>query len=112
MLREKLSIVRHFMHGTAWSVYHIVVVALSAGIALSLPTVARRFLILWSLVENNMIYLVAVEMTAAIVLIVTFNYLHRGLRDRTLGKMATCDGLSDFFALRVLRVKKRVSRFK
>jgi len=112
MLREKLSIVRHFMHGTAWSVYHIVVVALSAGIALSLPTVARSFLILWSLVENNMIYLVAVEMTAAIVLIVTFNYLHRSLRDRTLAKMATGAGLTAFSPWRELSAQKRVRKFK
>ena len=112
MLREKLSIVRHFMHGTAWSVYHIVVVALSAWIALSLPTVARSFHTLWSLVENNMIYLVAVEMTAAIVLIVTFNYLHRSLRDRTLAKMATGAGLTAFSPWRELSAQRRVRKFK
>src|SRR5256885_17165849 len=107
MLREKLSIVRHFMHGTAWSLYHIVVVALSAGIALSLPTVARSFLILWSLVENNMLYLVAVEMTAAIVLIVTFNYLYRSLRVRTLAKMGSVTGLTAFSPWRELSAQKR-----
>ncbi|MGH7182180.1 MAG: hypothetical protein ACREJN_09405, partial [Nitrospiraceae bacterium] len=37
VLRETLSSVRKFVHGTAWGLYHIVVVALSAGIALSLP---------------------------------------------------------------------------
>jgi hypothetical protein len=112
MLREKLSIVRQFMHGTAWSLYHLVVVALSAGIALSLPTVARSFLTLWSLVENNMLYLVAVEMTAAIVLIVTFNYLHRSLRDRTLAKMATGAGLTAFSPWRELSAQRRVRKFK
>jgi len=112
MLRDKLSIVRSFMHGTAWSLYHIVVVALSAGIALSLPTVARSFLTLWSLVENNKIYLVAVEMTAAIVLIVTFNYLQRSLRDRTLAKMATGAGLTAFSPWRELSAQRRIRKFK
>lgn len=112
MLREKLSIVRNFMHGTAWSLYHIVVVALSAGIALSLPTVARSFLTHWSRVENNMIYLVAVEMTAAIVLLVSFNYLHRSFRDRTLAKMATGAGLTAFSPWRELSAQRRIREFK
>ena len=112
MLREKPSIVRNFTHGIAWSLYHIVVVALSAGIALSLPTVARSFLTLWSLVENNMIYLVAVEMAAAIFLLVSFNYLHRSLRDRTLAKMATGAGLTAFFPWRELSAQRRIRKFK
>lgn len=112
MLREKLAMVRHFMHGTAWSLYHIVVVALSAGIALSLPAVARSFLTLWSRVENNMIYLVAVELTAAIVLLVSFNYLHRSLRDRTLAKMATGAGLTAFSPWRELSAQRRIREFK
>ena len=53
MLRDKLLIVRNFMHSTGGILYHILVVALSAGIALSLPTVARSFLIQWSRVEND-----------------------------------------------------------
>lgn len=112
MLREQLSIVRNFMHGTAWSLYHIVVVALSAGIALSLPAVARNFLTLWSRVENNMIYLVAVELTAAIVLLVSFNYLHRSLRDRTLAKMATGAGLTAFSSWRELSAQRKIREFK
>ena len=100
------------MHGTAWSLYHIVVVALSAGIALSLPTVARSFLTLWSRVENNMIYLVAVEMTAAIFLLVSFNYFYRSLRDRTLAKMATGAGLTAFSPWRELSAQRRIRKFK
>lgn len=100
------------MHGTAWSLYHIVVVALSAGIALSLPTVARSFLGHWSRVENDMIYLVAVEMTAAIFLIVFFNYLHRSLRDRTLAKMATGAGLTAFRPWRKLSAQRRIRELK
>ena len=112
MLREKQSIVRNFMRGTAWSLYHIVVVALSAGIALSLPTIARSFLTYWYRVENDKVYLVAVELTAAIILIVSFNYLHRSLRDRTLAKMATGAGLTAFSPWRKLRAQRRIRKLK
>ena len=112
MLREQLSMVRNFMRGTAWSLYHIVVVALSAGIALSLPTIARSFLTYWSRVENDKVYLLAVEMTAAIVLIVSFNYLHRSLRDRTLAKMATGAGLTAFSPWRKLSAQRRIRKLK
>ena len=112
MVRGKLSLVRTIMHGTAWSLYHIVVVALSAGIALSLPTVARSFLTYWSLVENDKIYLVAVEITAAIFLIVSINYLLRSLRDRALAKMATGAGLTAFFPWRELSAQKRIRKLK
>lgn len=112
MLREQLSMVRNFMRGTAWSLYHIVVVALSAGIALSLPTIARSFLTYWSRVENDTVYLVADEMTAAIFLIVSFNYLHRSLRDRTLAKMATGAGLTAFSPWRKLSAQRRIRKLK
>ena len=112
MLRVKPSSVRNFMHGTAWSLYHILVVALSGGIALSLPTVARSFLTHWSLVENEKIYLVAVEMTAAIFLIVSFNYLHRSLRDRALAKMATGAGLTAFSPWRKLSDQRKIKKLK
>jgi len=112
MLREQLSMVRNFMRGTAWSLYHIVVVALSAGIALSLPTIARSFLTYWSRVENDKVYLVAVELTAAIFLIVSFNYLHRSLRDRTLAKMATGAGLTAFSPWRKLSAQRRIRKLK
>ena len=104
--------VRNIMHGTAWSLYHVVVVALSAGIALSLPTIARSFLAHWSRVENNKIYLVGEEITAAIFLIVSFNYLYRSLRDRTLAKMATGAGLTAFFPWRELSAQRRIREFK
>lgn len=100
------------MDGTKSSLYHIVVVGLSAGIALTLPTVARSFLTHWSRMENDKIYLVALEITAAIVLIVSLNYLHNSLRDRTLAKMATGAGLTSFFPWRSLRAQDRIRELK
>ncbi len=112
MLKDKLSHVRDLLKGAAWSLYHIVVVALSAGIAFSLPAVARNFLAYWSRVENEKIYLLAVEITAAIVLIFCFTFIHRSLRDRTLAKMATGAGLVSFFPRRGRRAQSRIKTLK
>ena len=90
--KEILSHVRNVIAVTRLSLYHIVVVGLSAGIALTLPGVARSFLSHWSRMENDKMYLVALEITAAIVLIVSLNYVHNSLRDRTLAKVATGAG--------------------
>ncbi|MGQ0812165.1 MAG: hypothetical protein ACT4OO_13210 [Nitrospiraceae bacterium] len=112
MLKEALTQVRDLLHGAAGSLYHILVVALSAAIALSLPAGARHFLAFWSRVENEKIYLIAVEITAAIVLIVSFNYIHRSLRDRTLAKMATGAGLVSFFPRRGRRAQSGIKKLK
>jgi len=112
VLKEKMSPVQDLLNGAASSLYHIVVVALSAGIALSLPAVARNFLAYWSRVENEKIYLLAVEITAAILLILCFNFIHRSLRDRTLAKMATGAGLVSFFPRRGRRAQSRIKKLK
>jgi len=112
VLKEKLSHVQDLLNGAASSLYHIVVVALSAGIALSLPAVARNFLAYWSRVENEKIYLLAVEITAAIFLILCFSFIHRSLRDRTLAKMATGAGLVSFFPRRGRRAQSRIKKLK
>lgn len=112
MWKEKLSNVRDLLNGAASSLYHIVVIVLSAGIAFSLPAVARKFLAYWSRVQNEKFYLLTVEITAAIVLIVCFNYIHRSLRDRTLAKMATGAGLVAFFPRRGLRAQSRIKKLK
>lgn len=100
------------MNGAARTLYHIVVVALSAGIALSLPTTARRFLAFWSRVENEKLFLVAVEITTAVFLILCINYIHRSLQDRMLAKMATGAGLSFFFPWRGLNAQRKIRKLK
>jgi hypothetical protein len=112
VLSEILSSVRNFVHGTAWGLYHIVIVALSAGIAVSLPTVAKNFLSHWSRVENDTFSLVTGEIAAAILLIVSFNYIHRSLRDRTLARMATGAGLISFFPWRRRSAQRRIRESK
>jgi len=77
--------------------YHIFVVILSAGMALSLPVtikyIAQRMLMYWSVVENEELFLIATEIAAAIILIVFFNAIVRGWRIRKISRMAKDAGL-------------------
>ena len=80
--------------------YHIVVVCLSAGIALSLPAAAKAFLTYWARVEQEKAWLVALELGVAAFLIVTLTYFRRSRHDRTLAQMATEAGFVSFFPKR------------
>ncbi len=85
-------------------VYHLMVIALSAGIALSLPYtasfIARNMLVYWSLIENEKIFLISVEIAVAILLISVFQYAGRIWKDRRLSKMARGADLVLFFPAR------------
>jgi hypothetical protein len=76
--------------------YHIVVIVLSAAMALSLPYtitfIAQKSLIYWSYIENEKIFLVSVEISVAILLIIFLYYIRRGWRDRGLSQMARSAG--------------------
>ncbi len=100
MFQESCSIFRAFLRDAAGSVYQIVIVTLSAGIALLLPAGARQFLAFWARVEHDTLSLMAVEITAAIVLMLCFKYMHRGMNDRALAAAATGAGLVSFFPRR------------
>lgn len=104
--------VRVFLRDAAGSLYHIAIVALSAGIALLLPAGARQFLSLWSRVEHDKLSLIAVEMTAAVVLIVGLNYIRRSVRDRALAAVATGAGLVSYFPWRTPAAQERIKTLK
>ena len=112
MFQELWSTVRAFLRNTAGSLYHIVVVALSAGIALSLPAGAKQFLSFWSRVEHDLISLIAVEMTVAILLIVCLNYFHRSIQDRALAAVAAGAGLVSFFPRRTRGAQRHIKQLK
>ena len=112
MFHEFSSTVRTLLRDTAGSLYHIVVVALSAGIALLLPAGAKQFLSFWSRVEHDMLSLIAVEMTVAILLIVCLNYFHRSIRDRALATVATGAGLVSFFPRRTRGAQRHINQLK
>jgi len=77
--------------------YHIVVVVLSAAVALSLPFSARfmamKFLDYWALIENEKIFLVSIEVGAAVLLIVLFNFIVKNIKNRRLSRLAEEAGL-------------------
>jgi hypothetical protein len=112
LFQEIWSTVRAFFRDTAGSLYHIVVVALSAGIALLLPAGAKQFLSFWSRVEQDRLSLIAVEMTVAVLLIVCLNYFHRSIRDRALARVATGAGLVSFFPRRTRGAQRRIKQLK
>ena len=112
MFRELSSVVRALLRDTAGSIYHIAIVALSAGIALLLPAGARHFLSFWSRVEHDKFSLIAVEITAAIVLIVGFNYFRRSIRDRAQAAVAAGAGLVSFSPRRTREAQRRIKTLK
>ena len=101
--------------------YHILVIVLSAGIALSLPVaanfMAETFLTYWSIFQNEKLFLVSIELALAVFLIVFTNYVTRSLRDHRLANMARSAGLllvtpaRGFFARRRIRKLKEQQGF-
>ena len=77
--------------------YHIVVVLLSAAVALSLPFVAqfmaKKFLDYWALIENEKIFLVSIEVGTAVLLIILFNFIVKNMKSRKLSRLAAEAGL-------------------
>jgi len=112
LFQESWSAVRALLRGAAGSLYHIAIVTLSAGIALLLPAGAKQFLSFWSRVEHDKLSLIAVEMTAAIVLIVGLNYIRRSIRDQALATVATGAGLVSFFPRRTRGAQRRIKQLK
>jgi hypothetical protein len=86
-----------FLKDISHIVYHIAVVVMSAAVALSLPFtvrfIAKKFLDYWALIENEKIFLVSIEIASAVLLILLFNTLVKGLKSRKLLKMAEEAGL-------------------
>jgi len=78
--------------------YHFLIVAVSAALALSIPTaigfLVRGYLRSWALIENEKAFLVAVEIMIAAALILFIHDLSRGWHDRRLSKAARATGLS------------------
>jgi hypothetical protein len=112
LFHEIWSTARAFLRDSARSLYHIIVVALSAGIALLLPAGAKQFLSFWSRVEQDRLSLIAVEMAVAILLIVCLNYFHRSIRDRALASVAVGAGLVSFFPRRTRGAQRHIKQLK
>ena len=107
-----LSNIQTFLRDAAGSFYHIVVIVLSAGIALLLPSVAQHFLALWSRVQHDKVSVILVEMIVAILLIASINYIRRSRRDRILAAAAAGAGLVSFFPRPARRAQRHIEQVK
>lgn len=96
--------------------YHVLVVTLSAVIAMSLPMTVgalnRAFLAFWARIEHEKLFLVSIEIAVAILLILLFNLVHQTLKDRRYATMARGAGLAYFFPSSASMVRKRAWRLK
>ncbi|MEI8014188.1 MAG: hypothetical protein WCH20_05040 [Nitrospira sp.] len=92
--------------------FHAVVIGLSAGIAWSLPNIARQFLSFWSRIEQERILLLSIEVGVALLLIVISNYLWRAYTDRRQAVMARGAGLVSFFPLHDPGAGRRIRELK
>lgn len=106
----------HFLKNISHILYHILVVVLSAAVALSLPftvrLIAKKFLGYWALIENEKIFLVSIEIASAVLLILLFNSIMRNLRARKLSKLAKEAGLCGLGRANRLMDRARLRKLK
>jgi hypothetical protein len=96
--------------------YHLAVIVISAGIAISLPAmiryIARKVLVYWSLIENEELFLVAIEVAAAIILILFVNAVVKDWRLRKSAGLAQTAGLADICLEPSLLARRRLRKLK
>ena len=112
MFHEFCFVSRAFLRNAAGSLYHIVIVALSAGIALLLPAAARQFMSFWPRVEHDTWSVIAIEMAAAVLFIAVFAHLYRSRRDRILAETALGAGLVSYFPRPGIDARRRIETLK
>ncbi len=112
MYKGKLSQLQEFVAEVSALAFHAVVIGLSAGIAWSLPSIARQFLAFWSHIEHEKILLLTIEVGVALFLIVISNYLWRAFKNRSQAVMARGAGLVSFFPLHDPGAGRRIRELK
>ena len=112
----KKRIFEDFIKGSTRMLYHIALVGLSAALALSLPItanfIAKKFLIYWSLIGNDKIFLISVETVSAIFFILLSTFLRRSWKDRKLSNMAKAAGMVFVAPAQGFFVKRRIRKLK
>ncbi len=108
-IKELIKVPAHIL-------YHVAIIAISAGIALSLPYTAgflsRQFHASWELIGNEKIFLLAAEIVLAVLLILFFNYTGWVWRDRRLARIARAAGLVDASSSRGIFARRRNRKLK
>jgi hypothetical protein len=100
----------------AYISYHVIVVLLSAAMALSIPfalsAMAAGLLRAWAFIENEKILLIALEIVAAVILIFFFNHIRRGWDDRRITRMAKSAGLVRATMVKGMFAQRRMKKMK
>lgn len=108
-LKELLVVPSHILS-------HIAIISISAAIALSLPYtvgfIAQKFLVYWAFIGNEKIFMLIVEIVAAAVLIVVFNYIAWIWRERRKAAAARAAGLVSLFSSRGFFARRRNRKLK
>ena len=108
--------IRELLNDAGGVLYHVMVVTLSAGAALSLPHVAnfvaQTFAIHWSAIERDKVAVVGIEVALAVLFIACINYLRRTVRNRRLAEMATHAGLMYVFPSGGTLARKQIDKLK
>lgn len=96
--------------------YHVIVVLMSAALALSTPyalsAMAAGLLRAWALIENEKIFLIALEIVTAVILILLFNQIKRGWDDRRITRMAKSAGLVRATTVKGVFAQRRMKKLK
>jgi hypothetical protein len=104
------------MRNLSHLLFHIIVILLSAGIAMTLPVIlgfaAQRFLTLWAVVESERAFLVMLEVGVAVLLVLLAHHILRSWKDRKLAHMAKRAGLSFIADARGFFTRKRIKALK
>lgn len=96
--------------------FHVAVIAASGAIALSLPAivsfVAQNFLVYWSFIGNEKVFLVSVEIALAIFLILFTHYIRGNWRNRKISRMARRAGFVQETPTRTFLARRRIRQWK
>jgi hypothetical protein len=105
-----------FIKGSTSMLYHIVMIILSAALALSLPMtvrfIAKKFLIYWSLIGNDKLFLISVEMACAVLVIFLSACIRKSWNDRKLSNMARAAGMVFVTPAKGFLVKRKIRKLK
>lgn len=95
---------------------HVLIIAISAGIALSFPyivgSLSHAFMTSWAIIGNEKIFLLIAETVLAALLILFFNYLGWVWRDKRLARIARSAGLLFTSSSRGVFARRRNRKLK
>ncbi|MEW6715659.1 MAG: hypothetical protein AB1306_11295 [Nitrospirota bacterium] len=108
--------IKDYIKVPAHILYHVAIIAISAGIALSIPYtvsfLSRQFHAYLELIGNEKIFLLASEIALAVLLILSLNYSGWVWRDRRLARIARNAGLSFASSSRSIFARRRSRKLK